>query len=85
MLLRASNGVNRSMASAQFVSVSGLAVERVKEEFGALMRSSTLRQEHLRAALALIHDVRVGRFWDSLGEKTKGTPYGGSLGPVNNR
>lgn len=72
LLLRASNGIDRTTATPQFVAVNGLPCERAKEEFGAIMGSAKLRQERLSLALTIVHDVRVGRFWEAFGNKTKG-------------
>ena len=52
--------------------MNGLPCERAKEEFGAIMSSAKLRQERLSLALTIVHDVRVGRFWEAFGNKTKG-------------
>lgn len=71
LMLRASEGAIGSSATPEMVLVSGLSVDAARKELLSLMRSPELRRERLEQAVELIYDFRVGRFWHSLGPKSR--------------
>jgi hypothetical protein len=71
MLFRGMSAVDKTMATEAFVSVSGLPITQLREESRGMLGSPERRGALLEEAISTVHAVRVGRFWDAFGSKTK--------------